>query len=1098
MTSRLSSLVPRASAPLALALAASLAQGCGGGAPAPAPPRRVEARAPSPPRYFITSAYGAQTLGGERASGRDVVLVEGKRVVLRGGEIVSVLRDRERLDGLRPLPRHLGGGLVAWNAGGAFHAEKPEGPLTALEGAAPRGGVRPWLDGLVLRTPQGLVVSKKGAPPARLEVRGAGLLVDALAADAERAAVLDAFGRARVTVDGGATWLDASTERRATTDALSLDSDGTLVLRGRPTLVVEPPPAGARAKLEERTSSSPRLGVKPRGGRTRSIDGAMEDALPFALELAEHAVARGVFLAGAEPTGDRLLLAHEGRLAMVSAHTLSWLHGAPLHELDETSCQATSVGGELVAACSSVNGSLALSLESRLGRARTEATFRKPSDGFVAGDDALLHLGPCGSEEPSLTDLDVEPSSPNEYPGYYPDPPAAPERALPRDPPPDDHRLVCLRRPGGSWEPHGLYGRDARQLHRFVVGGDGRIVALVLDELEVPPDEERAKKRDPLPPADPAVRVIRVKVNDPALAGARLAALRVSPRDGSAAQIDREFWLEGEGVVRGWAHLPEGWGQEGFEPPPPLEPSPSLPDLVSSELGGPAAGVRIHPSGKVELLPPPKKTTRVIHGGRFALAMSDGDEGVTLFHESTDGGATWREIEGPPFGGIDPFIDAFSPAGCSAVGCVLGRGLVRLGWGGGARREALPEPESPTLAGERGPIGVTCTLERALVAAAPPAKPSPKPAPKPTPPPTSPPSGPGKPLGAPPAPGPPGKKGKPPAPKAAGPVALDEPAGLLAIGTAGPKARGVADPTGWSVRMVRPFSAEPASLARAPFVPTVRESLAAPVLGGKGPSMFASVGERAAHFTGPPAKAEPLTHEGARVARAVELAGGVLVTLDLDRRSVGFARPGAGPRATKGAAPGLGDASGGALGELFSPSRGDDPFGLKLSLGLPASSDDGGEGAGPFLLVYAPGSGQLEAVSIDVGGARVRGASRTLPSLGELDVDARCAPGPRPLRAVLELPVLLELSEPGAPPKRASTYGALVLVRAGAARVCLEGLELDTLGSDGLHLSVSNVPGKVRARAYRGLAEAQATCTLTPRPPPPEGTPRRHPSKAQK
>lgn len=215
-------------------------------------------------------------------------------------------------------------------------------------------------------------------------------------------------------------------------------------------------------------------------------------------------------------------------------------------------------------------------------------------------------------------------------------------------------------------------------------------------------------------------------------------------------------------------------------------------------------------------------------------------------------------------------------------------------------------------------------------------------------------------------------------------------------------------------------------------------------------------------------QAEVYSHEGARVARALELTGGELVTLDLDRRVVGFGKPGVAP-SPKGAREG-------ALGELFSPARLDEPFGLKLSLGL-------GDGGAPLLVAYAPTSGQLTVAPIDVGGAQVRGASRSLPSLAGLDVDPRCVPGASALRTVLELPVALELTEPGAPSKVSATYGALVLVRVGDARVCVEGLELDTPGAQGLHLALANTPDKVRARAYRGLVDAAATCTLSPRAP---------------
>ncbi|MBK8254007.1 MAG: hypothetical protein IPK82_15255 [Polyangiaceae bacterium] len=179
-----------------------------------------------------------------------------------------------------------------------------------------------------------------------------------------------------------------------------------------------------------------------------------------------------------------------------------------------------------------------------------------------------------------------------------------------------------------------------------------------------------------------------------------LRAVRIDPKDRGARHgkwiqvltpldqapwrsVDSNFWTEDDGAVRGWIRLPEETqgGHSHEEEPAGDMSGDGSESPISTEYSGRFAGVRISAEGKVTTFSLPAHTKNVIFGSRFAMARAENDSGdLVTYHETTDGGATWTEVEGPPVGDIDEQYDGSRAPSCSALGCALNYGVVRLGW----------------------------------------------------------------------------------------------------------------------------------------------------------------------------------------------------------------------------------------------------------------------------------------------------------------------------------------------------------------------------------------------------------------------------------
>lgn len=254
-------------------------------------------------------------------------------------------------------------------------------------------------------------------------------------------------------------------------------------------------------------------------------------------------------------------------------------------------------------------------------------------------------------------------------------------------------------------------------------------------DTKKPEKKPDAKKPDAAPKIEPVkdgLRLVRLDPKDRALKKGKWTHVPGPQTQAPWRSLDRSFWLEADGSVRGWMHLEPEFGDDGGMSGDSREP----PEVVSTEVSGRFAGVRVSPQGKVTVLPLPPHVQSVVFGGPYGFARADEDD-FSAYYETTDGGATWTQVEGPPVGELEDMYDESRFPACSAVGCALSSGLVRLGWGSpkplpfkkerdsyaGPGADAFPIPRLPKL---------ECTFDGEPDAfPAPPPKPKSKTDPKP-------------------------------------------------------------------------------------------------------------------------------------------------------------------------------------------------------------------------------------------------------------------------------------------------------------------------------------------------------------------------------
>ncbi|WP_437685450.1 hypothetical protein [Sorangium sp. So ce176] len=1055
----------RAGALLALALAAA----CSAAperAPRPAPPAATPADPPplAPARYVLTEGTGALFDAADPGDGSpsprpEPALYEGVRVRLDGGVVLAAAPASELLRGFRSLPARLGGGFVLWSEARAYRAGDFLGDLAPIADIGAPGGARPYLGAILLRTDRGLLE----VDPATLSLRrfGAAGVVDAVAVDARRAARLDLLGRASVTLDGGATWTDVLEERGLATTLLEERGDAVALLgpAGTPALHLTAAGLAPAAPAPPRSRRSPALHLPP-------ATDPLRDA-PSIRALAPDVVALAA-ATGALLPGGRLLVARDGVLSVLAAATARPIAAAEIAGLDPryARCQPFRAGEDVLLACAH-EAAHVLRLEAALSAPRLEATFpprgRDPdplaaSRGAFLGDDSgrLAFAGRCGSAPPGLHDFPELPddAAPRGERSPWPSAPlplpGEPRSGASRGEPAEDHvARVCVRAGGGRWVERRVEGEDARGLYRWIPGERGTVTALVLEapggpaarsrdgQGEAPPARPpAARARDSGPAGAPeGVRVIRVRERDPALAGGAFPA----PPDALASPrlVDTDFWEDDDGAVRGWLHLADAASPAG-DALPDAEAPALPPRLLSRRLGGRIAGLRIDARGGVTVFPLPAAVAHVVAGGRFALAAT-ADEPPAFF-ESTDGGRSWRPVQGPPARQIEPPFDEGAPFACSPIGCAMGdHGLVRLGWGGPPPPRRAPPPYAPAagpaLRAAPPPL-VSCRLDDDA-----PSLPSPSSLPVP--------------RRAPPAPGDPAA---PRPPDAAPPVvslwtAPSSPLGALRAGvftasvfppfaTAAPRrlslrAGSLAAPSGDAV----PVLLAPGASAPADLLLLFRDR--------SGPR-----GLRARAGAARPALL-PFDHAGS-IAAAAELPGGDLLAFDAAKRSLLLATP----RATLTIA-GLAPVP--------------DVAGVRLTLGRRLDAP------GFALVGYAVASGDVFAGPLDVARGQV-GPLEPLGSLASLrEIGAGGCGGARPShRFVAELPAALRVASRSGAPLLDEGAPAVALLAGDSGALCVEAIEVraSTRGSPDLVA----VFGPGGGAALRG-AGARLRCEIVPERP---------------
>jgi hypothetical protein len=647
----------------------------------------AEAEAPLPPspaRWAFTDRIGVIFDEATRPSALprgEPAIVDGARVLLEAGIVVGSARHADRFAGFRSLPDRLGGGYLLWSQDRLYLAKEFLGTPRAIADVGATGGARLWFSSVLLRTPAGVFTIDPRAPGSSLRRVALPGLADGIALDDGRGVRLDLLSRAFFTVDGGATWTAVAASTPVLVHALREGPSGEIILEAEDARFVLRQGGGLaredRAKKPaDAADDAATADVRPRTSRELPSD-ALADA------------ASG----GALLPGGRVLVAHGGGARVLAARTALTIAATDLPSLEPrlSRCQAVFAGSPPAAlACVADTGAFFLDLDPSLARPALEATFPQGGGGFFGGPRArLAYDGRCGPARPTSADLAAEAPAPAT-------PPTA--SAAADELPPDDDARVCVRAAPSHWIERVIAGDDARHLYRWVPGDDGEVTALVLASA---PPGPRDRTRE-------GVRVVRVDPSDPALGGGAFPAVPPPAPEGAHRSVDVDFWQDEQGDLRGWVLLP-GEGEKLDLTPSAQGPAHRLLPVVAHS-GGRAAGVRISAAGHVTVLPLPKDVAEVLTGGPFGLAMATG-EPEPRWYETTDGGASWTEIEGPPVGALEPATDESTPHACSPIGCTWGAGIVRLGWGGARPASAAETSDMPLTSRPQARVNLACRFD---------------------------------------------------------------------------------------------------------------------------------------------------------------------------------------------------------------------------------------------------------------------------------------------------------------------------------------------------------------------------------------------------
>ena len=498
------------SSPARLLCAVLTLAACSAAAPISAPSPLVPAAPPAPPtvppRYIVLAPTWIERTG----DGVDRVIVNGRRMELRGLEIARLGPAQPEVDGGARAPSWSPAGAAPyrfWKGRELYAADSFDGELRLVASlpAEPHGAFD-WLGGVGLTLPGGSL-SAPGVSGAavRLDLPP---FVHAVAADARRAVVITALGHARLTLDGGASYRDASAE---------LGGAVQLEVRGDEIAALLP---DGRERFVSATGAITGAGLghafAARGRRPADEPDRFPD-LPLSRAL-DAAVRAGVPL----PDGS-VVIAEPGFVARVDPATLRTTSLVTLDSgLRGAECSPIRTADALLLACADHEHAAVVDLG---GAPRTERTFDLAGapdlDRFVGVDgEALGYLGPCDGPAPPRDDLEG-------YPGG--EPYNASRKRTP---------VFCARAGHDAWVEHRLEAADAADVIAWIPRAGGGAVALVARWGPFLDDRERVTVRGSL-------RVVRVARSEPPFA--------ISPYGWEpAAVLDRALRIGPDDAVEGW------------------------------------------------------------------------------------------------------------------------------------------------------------------------------------------------------------------------------------------------------------------------------------------------------------------------------------------------------------------------------------------------------------------------------------------------------------------------------------------------------------------------------------------------------------------
>jgi hypothetical protein len=659
-----------------LGFSALISAGCGPLAGSSRDARNLAAKKPAPSaraddpgargaRFFqIIPEEAYQVTHGED---RDRVVVSGARLELSPtGEILRAawesdeLGKGEILQGSLAIAPHLGGGFLHWTTLRAFRSKAFTGPLEPISlGLPPDAGIairgaRNGLSSALIFTDSAvleLAPSAVRAAPFRDPA-----LADLVADERGRALKLDVFGRVSVTVDRGASFVDATPSVGLAPRGLAT-GPGELWLemwQGR----MELKPDGTLSEAEQ----NPRTGVdygRPFQLVFRSGRAALRETWPWGFRETPPLYA-AIFGGAPLADGTALGVAHGSvarvELATGEARSMStdWLPQG-------VECLPLAAKDGVLFACSweSYQGYGGYVLHSSGGEPPVvEKAFS--DDGYFAADDhgSIGFAGSC-TATPRLVDQDSRGRDSSDI--------------VPS-------QVFCVRRGPGDWVERTIDLDRGTALLGWAPRPDGTAVAFVigLDPDALPePVQGGGRVRE-----QGGVRVVRLYQELGHLRWARPSYRPYSfGRSSPNLFIDKRFRARADGRIDAWVG----------------------PNEMSEMASRIAVGVTLGLDGKPSVHALPPSPSAMAATGDFGLTITQGGR----VFETLDHGRTWRDA------GTSPIPPLTSPGTCSRLGCVLGS-VVRLGWGASAVESTvtpgLPdEPkESAVAAAGNKPPRLTC------------------------------------------------------------------------------------------------------------------------------------------------------------------------------------------------------------------------------------------------------------------------------------------------------------------------------------------------------------------------------------------------------
>jgi hypothetical protein len=632
-----------------------------GRAPRVATPATPDARV-GPVREEPGSPPGARLFLGmpeegfwvSRAPDGDRVISGGVRLELSpAGEVraaaweVGLSRMGEPLLGALAVPARLGGGFVHWTRTHLFRSREFTGPLerVRLGGELTVRGARSGLSSVIVLADDGPRALDPGR--ARLSSLAEPGVSDETAVSASRAVVVDVFGRARETDDGGRSYVDLSPVAGAGVRQL-LVGEGDLWLetwQGR--LLV-----GAGGRVEPAEQSG-RQGYD--GGRGLQIlwKGAQREQPEWTWAFQQSSPLAAAVADGAEVGDGTALAVAQSYVVRVDLATGKLVSAAADEIPSGLECQPIRAPDAVLFACAwqRYQGYGGYALRSVGGAAPEVEHVFTDDGGFVADDrGAIGFTGSCRAT-PRLFDPEEQARTMEASGGEPPIPP-----------------VICVRRAPGEWVEHRVDAGEGTAIAGWVPRLDGSATALALSTEPLPPPRTIAPRV--VDRGD--VRLVRLYQETPGWSFKRAATQ--GGRSGQAAPIDRRFSARDDGSIDGW--------------------------LGPSAEGEPVAvGVTIDAEGIPTVHEVAPGAALTVASGAFAASITrDGD-----LYESVDHGRSFRLAGRSP---VPPTPSSL--AGCSAIGCAIGP-VVRVGWGDAAvaprvANDPPPAPEPPASARARTPI----------------------------------------------------------------------------------------------------------------------------------------------------------------------------------------------------------------------------------------------------------------------------------------------------------------------------------------------------------------------------------------------------------